>query len=404
MSNRNLGILTLTLVALLVAGCVSAPERELSRERPPHAYLPNGRDPFNPDQFSPRYTARFGTAQAGVIRYFERKRGHALNVLELSGGGQNGAFGAGFLRGWRESGRRPQFDMVTGVSTGGLLATHALLGTPADDAVLEEIFTGVTKDDIYKERGIVEMLSGANALYDTAPLRALIEKYITPEVLQRVAAAGADHRVLIVGTTNLDYNQTWIWDMTGIAKDGGPDALELYRKVLLASAAPPIAFPPVEIKGHLFADGGVRANLVALGLEGASQPEPPFHGPGNIYVIHNGRLTKPPQAVRADFTTLAATSVSDIMGSTMVAMLLRAYVATRLQGYYFNLVQIPDDADVGQNTLAFDPKQMQAGFDAGRALAQQPSPWRHVPGHAGDVPDWALEVLGKSITPTPASR
>ena len=231
MSNRNLGILTLTLGALLVAASrFLAPKRKLSHERPPHAYLPNGHDPFNPDQFSPRYTARF--AQAGVLSYFERKRGHALNVLELSGGGQNGAFGAGFLKGWRESGKRPEFDLVTGVSTGALLATHALLGTPADDAVLEEIFTGVTKADIYQERWIALVMPGTNALYNTAPLRALIDKYITAEVLQRVAVAHADNRALIVGTSNLDYNQTWIWDMTGIAKEGGPEALELFRRTL----------------------------------------------------------------------------------------------------------------------------------------------------------------------------
>ena len=87
-----------------------------------------------------------------VIRHLERKRGHALNILSLSGGGQNGAFGAGFLMGWRESGQRPQFDFVGGVSTGALLATHALLGTPADDAQLEEMYTQVTKKDIYLEQ------------------------------------------------------------------------------------------------------------------------------------------------------------------------------------------------------------------------------------------------------------
>src|SRR5207342_2800610 len=101
----------------------------------------------------PVYAALASGSGENLIRGLERKRGHALNVLSLSGGGQNGAFGAGFLTGWRESGRRPEFDMVGGVSTGALLATHALLGTPADDAQLEEMYTQITKKDIYKDRG-----------------------------------------------------------------------------------------------------------------------------------------------------------------------------------------------------------------------------------------------------------
>lgn len=83
------------------------------------------------------------------MRQLERRHGRPLNLLSLSGGGQNGAFGAGFLTGWRESGRRPEFDAVGGVSTGALLATHALLGTSADDALLEEMYTQINKDDIY---------------------------------------------------------------------------------------------------------------------------------------------------------------------------------------------------------------------------------------------------------------
>jgi hypothetical protein len=141
----------LGLLALLVlAACASAPERGLSLKAPSYATLPNGSEPLNPTQPSPIYAAVTAIPGDNVIRYLERKRGHALNMLSLSGGGQNGAFGAGFLIGWRESGRRPEFDVVGGVSTGALLATHAFLGTPADDLKLEEMYTQVTKDDIYE--------------------------------------------------------------------------------------------------------------------------------------------------------------------------------------------------------------------------------------------------------------
>jgi hypothetical protein len=152
------------LALLLLAACASPPDRVLSSNAPSYATLPNGYEPLNPTQPSPIYAAATAIPGDNVVRYLERKRGHALNILSLSGGGQNGAFGAGFLIGWRESGRRPQFDIVGGVSTGALLATHALLGTPADDATLEEMYTRITKDDIYNDRGIISLLFGADSL------------------------------------------------------------------------------------------------------------------------------------------------------------------------------------------------------------------------------------------------
>ena len=125
----------------------------------PFTGAPERVHPLNPTQPSSIYAEIAAIPGDNGIRYLERKRGHALNFLSLSGGGQNGAFGAGFLIGWRESGRRPQFDIVGGVSTGALLATHAFLGTPADDAKLEEMYTQITRDDIYRNRGIFSLLS-----------------------------------------------------------------------------------------------------------------------------------------------------------------------------------------------------------------------------------------------------
>ena len=119
----------------------------------------------------------------------ESKHGRPLNLLSLSGGGQNGAFGAGFLIGWSETGKRPKFDAVGGVSTGALMATHAFLGTTADDSKLEAFYTKVTKKDIYTERSIIDIVSGSDLLSDTAPLRARIAKFITEKELERVAAA-----------------------------------------------------------------------------------------------------------------------------------------------------------------------------------------------------------------------
>jgi hypothetical protein len=323
------------------------------------------------------------------IRYLERKSGHALNVLSLSGGGQNGAFGAGFLIGWRESGRRPQFDIVGGVSTGALLATNAFLGTPADDAALEEMYTQVTRDDIYTNRGIFSLLS-ADSLSDNAPLRAMIAKFVTAETLKSVAAAYDENRMLFVGTTNIDYGQTWIWNMTLIAKAG---ELELYRDVLLASASFPIVFPPVEIDGHLFVDGAARSNLVIPGTGGQQKPNPPLYGAGNLYLIDNGKVTQPPQALIRLLGPVAATTISVMMEQSMQTALTRSYFGAKMLGYTFNMVGIPDDVNVGNDPLAFDPVQMRAAFDAGRALGAQDDPWQNTPPNSGDIPAWALKLM-----------
>ena len=390
MGHRKLAVLPGLSVFLLLAACASPPVRVLSSSAPLYAALPNGHAPLNPTQLSPIYAALTTVPGDNLVRSLERKSGHALNILSLSGGGQNGAFGAGFLVGWRESGRRPQFDVVGGVSTGALLATHAFLGTPADDATLEKMYTQITKDDIYNDKGLISLLSGADSLKDTAPLRALLVKYVTAETLKRVAAAYDENRMLFVGTTNIDYGQTWVWNMTAIAKAGD---VELYRKVLLASASFPIVFPPVEIDGHLFVDGAARSNLVVPGMSGNQRPNPPLHGPGNLFLIDNGKVTEPPAALIRSLGPIAAETIGVMMEQSMQTALTRSYFGTKVLGYTFNMVGIPDGVDIGNDVLAFDQAQMRAAFDAGRALAMQPNPWKHTPPNSGDIPPWAFKEL-----------
>ena len=381
-----LGLLTLSLLT----ACASPSERDLSSDAPSYATLPNGNEPLNPTRLSPIYAEVTAVPGDNLVRYLERKSGHALQILSLSGGGQNGAFGAGFLKGWRESGRRPQFDIVAGVSTGALLATHALLGTPADDAALEEMYTQITAEEIFQDRGFMTLLSGADSLKDTTPLRAMIAKYVTAEALKRVAAAYDEHRMLFVGTTNIDYGQTWVWNMSLIAKAG---ELELYRNVLLASASFPIVFPPVEIDGHLFVDGAARSNLVVPGMMGMQKPNPPLHGPGNLYLIDNGKVTQPPVALIRALGNIAAETVSVMMEQSMQTALTRSYFGTQVLGYSYNMVGIPDDVEIGNDVLAFDPTEMRAAFDAGHALAMQDDPWMSTPPNSGDIPPWAFKSI-----------
>ena len=388
-------IVTATLLAtLLLAGCASAPERQLSRALPSYAMLPNGNNPLHPDQRSPLADQLTNGGTETFLRSLERKHGRPLNGVSISGGGQNGAFGAGFLVGWRESGRRPQLDIVGGVSTGALLATHAFLGTPADDAKLVEMYTQISKEDIYQDRGVLSILSGADSLKDTTPLRALIAKYITRETLSRVAAAYHDNRQIWIGTTNVDYDQTWVWNLSEVARAGD---LELYRKVLLASASFPIVFPPVEIEGHLFVDGAARSNLVVPGTAGKTRPPPPLYGSGNLYLIDNGKIEQAPEALRRALGDVAATTVSVMMNHSMQTALMRSYFGTQLLGYNFKMVGIAPSVEIGKDPLAFDPKQMQAAFDEGRARAKQPEPWETIPPSVNDLPPWLIEAFKKKL-------
>ena len=386
-------ILILNVVVVpLAIGCASTADRKLSTVSPRFATLPNGHDPLNPERLSPIYDLAGTGAEGNFARHLERLKGRPLNVLSISGGGQNGAFGAGFLAGWSEAGHRPSFDLVAGVSTGALMATHAFLGTAADDAILEEMYTQVTQKDIYVSRSLFALAFGADSLKDTAPMKRMLAKYITAETLERVAAELEENRILFVGTTNVDYAQTWIWNMSLIAKAG---ELELYREVLRASASFPIVFPPVEIDGHLFIDGAARSNIVVAGSTGTSRPSPPPYGPGNYYLIDNGKLTHPPEALRRALGDVAAATIGVMMDTSMQSSLMRSYFGVRVLGYNFKMVGIPDSVDVGKDPLAFDPNQMRAAYDAGLDLGRQADPWKTTPPNSGDLPDWVThEVQG----------
>src|SRR5215510_13780131 len=130
--------------------------------------------------------------------------------LAVSGGSDNGAFGAGLLNGWTAAGNRPQFKIVTGVSTGALIAPLAFLGPDYDDE-LKDAFTTISKKDIYEERSFLAALFD-DGLVDSRPLLGLISRYVTPELLNRVADEYAKGRLLLVGTSDLDNRQPVIWN------------------------------------------------------------------------------------------------------------------------------------------------------------------------------------------------
>ena len=194
------------------------------------------------------------------------------SFLVLSGGGSAGAFGAGFLTGWSKAGTRPDFKIVTGVSTGSLQATFAFLGPEYDDE-LTEVYTQYSTDEIYTKRSLLGAVMGESA-WDTGPLKELIAHYVTSDILDAVAAKHSTGHRLFIGTVNMDTAEFIIWDMGAIASSDRPDRLDRYRNVLLASSSIPVLFPPVyfevEIGGQSYyemhVDGGTQAQLFLRGF------------------------------------------------------------------------------------------------------------------------------------------
>ena len=197
--------------------------------------------------------------------------GH-FNILALSGGGANGAFGAGILHGWSEAGSRPSFKIVTGISTGALTAPFAFLGSEYDPT-LKKVYTSVATRDIMRVRPFIVMRGGLDSLADTTPLQKLLEEYITDDVIRDVARAHQTGRRLYIGTTDLDASRLVIWNMGVIAAADRPEAFDLFRSVMLASASIPILFPPVYIPveaggaayEEMHVDGGVTTQVFCYG-------------------------------------------------------------------------------------------------------------------------------------------
>ncbi len=187
--------------------------------------------------------------------------------LAISGGGENGAFGAGLLLGWTAAGTRPTFKAVTGISTGALTAPFAFLG-PAYDTELREIYTQITPSDVLERRWVITGIL-SDALASNQPLYRTIQRYVTPELLRAIAQQYERGRLLLIGTTDLDAGRPIIWNIGKIAASGRPGAVGLIQKLLLASAAIPVAFPPVmidvEADGRRYqvmnVDGGASAQV-----------------------------------------------------------------------------------------------------------------------------------------------
>jgi len=318
--------------------------------------------------------------------------GH-FNILALSGGGANGAFGAGILYGWSAAGTRPTFKIVTGISTGALTAPFAFLGADYDQ-ILKQVYTSVETEDIVKFRFFTFTRRGLDSLADSSPLQGLIEKYITEDVIRSVALAHQTGRRLYIGTTDLDASRLVIWNMGVVAASDRPEAFDLFRKILLASASIPIIFPPVyipvevggEIYDEMHVDGGVATQVFFYGdvmnLDDAVRAAGLSSiGAGRIYIIQNVQSMPQHEPVESNLVEISKKTIMGLLANQGNGDLYRIYTVTQREGIKFKLVFIPSDFELQPSEL-FDPVVMEKLFDLGYHMALSGDPWQnHPPGY-----------------------
>ncbi len=312
------------------------------------------------------------------------------SLLAVSGGGDKGAFGAGLLNGWTAAGTRPEFKAVTGVSTGALIAPFAFLG-PEYDPVLKDVYTSISTDDILLPRMIIAAIEN-DGLADNTPLWNLISEHVDETLLARIAEEHNKGRILLVATTDLDARQPVVWNMGNIAASGAPNALELFRQILLASAAIPGAFPPsmfqVEVNGRQYqemhVDGGASAQVFMYppGLRQVITTElgvAPINRVGTVYIIRNSSMTATWDPVERRTINIAGRAIDSLIHTQGIGDLYRIYATAQRDGMDFNLAYIDDDFVFENKTAQFQTEFMVAlyeyGFGQGRAGFQ----WLKVP-------------------------
>jgi predicted acylesterase/phospholipase RssA len=304
--------------------------------------------------------------------------------LAISGGGDDGAFGAGLLTAWDETGNRPQFKLVTGVSTGALIAPFAFLGPRYDD-ILRKIYTEVQPSDIFESRGPLMATLFDDALSDTSPLFGMISRYLDENMMAEIGREYQKGRLLLIGTTDLDAQRPVIWNIGAIAASGRPGALDLIHKILLASAAVPVAFPPVmidvEVGGKTFqemhVDGGaiVQTFLYPPNVTASIDLQRGPHArERRAYVIRNGRLDPDWASVDRRVFPIAGRAVSTMLHYSGQNDIYRLQTTAARDGVDFNLAYIGPDFNV-EHKDDFEQTYMRALFEYGRAQMLAGTAW-----------------------------
>lgn len=302
------------------------------------------------------------------------------NILALSGGGANGAYGAGLLIGWTESGERPVFNIVTGVSTGALAAPFAFAG-PEWDPHLQRAYTSGAIDGLLSWRTFAGFLYPS--LFSNRVLKSLVDENVTPELMEAIAREHRTGRRLLVATTDLDSQETVIWDMGLLAEQGDENSYELFKQVLIASASIPGVFPPVLIPAlqpdntvvlTMHVDGGVNAPFLAIpeSLMLWTRNER-YPTESSLYVIVNGQAGRNFGVTSGNLTGILMRTYDSMSKSSLNTLLSATAAFADRNGLRMMMAAIPDN--IVASSLRFDQESMTALFELGRRQALSGHAW-----------------------------
>lgn len=311
--------------------------------------------------------------------------------LAISGGGDHGAFGAGYLKGWSDSGTRPNFKIVTGISTGALIAPFAMLGSDYDE-ILKTSYTTITADDVFEMRHITSALWG-ESLADNHPLLDLVHDVVTDEVIDAVGKAHNNGQRLLIGTTNFDAQRPVIWNMGAVANSKHPDAYRVFREILVASASIPVLFPPVLIDveaggqtyDEMHVDGGTVGQMFFYGsaldwkkviAEASGGKE--LVDKSTLYVIIDGEIDPESEAVRRRLGSITNRTISTLIKVSAWSALYRMYLHAEQGGYGFKYVGLPDSYEPLVKE-PYNPEEMTRMFDIGYEIGLKGDGWRSAP-------------------------
>jgi hypothetical protein len=306
-------------------------------------------------------------------------------VLCLSGGGCYGAYSAGVICGWTDCGDRPAFDVVTGVSTGALIAPFVFLG-PQYDGELKKFYTTLTNRDVFRITPLRVVLGESVAT--NAPLARKVEEALTPDVVAAIAAEHRKGRRLTIGTTELEGKRFVEWNLGAFADRGTPDDVKAMKAILLGSAAIPGFFPPSEIAvtvdGKRFVekhiDGGTSQALFFhppyVPNELASDPANTSLANVDVYAVVAGKLYADPTAVKPRIFNIASGSVDTILYAQTRGDLQRLWTLSELSGMNFHMTAIPPDFKAPASATDFDPAAMKKMFDEGVRQMRTGQAWR----------------------------
>ena len=370
------GFAVAALCILLTAGCATVERIAYTQQEQTHAVVPGFPD-ARVWADDPIIAQRGIAASAGVTKQ--------PTILALSGGGADGAFGAGLLTGWTARGNRPQFSIVTGASAGALMAPFAYLGSGYDE-VLRSVFASGEMENFLQFEGVSGIVG--SGLFKAGPLRELIAKYVDAGTLEAVAQQYRTGRKLFIVTTNLDAQRTAIWDMGRIASSGNPKALDLFRKVMEASASIPGIFSPVlidvEAEGKSFAemhvDGGVTANIMVVpeAILVANKAALPLSVRPRVYIVINGKLDPYFEVVKPRTLQIAIRSFETSVRANTRNALLATYEFAKRRSWQVNIAAIEDHVP-NQAKPGFDTAYMRTLFEYGYERGKSGQLWQPTP-------------------------